>query len=119
MTKDEYAAYRETARWKFISRTVRQIEKKCQRCGFPYELDVHHKTYKNLGRENLDDLIVLCKSCHAREHFVDDLDKIPDELFWGNKSESANKIKRQQREARIKNADRAEEIEENKRHEDE
>ncbi len=34
-------------------------------------LEVHHKTYRNRGREypdHLDDLVVLCGSCHGRRH---------------------------------------------------
>jgi len=33
-----------------------------------YRLEVHHLTYANLGREEPDDLIVLCPACHAAEH---------------------------------------------------
>lgn len=41
----------------------------CQRChqrGLP--LDVHHLTYRNLGRERESDLLVLCRDCHQKEH---------------------------------------------------
>jgi 5-methylcytosine-specific restriction endonuclease McrA len=32
-------------------------------------LQTHHLTYKNVGNENVyEDLIMLCKSCHANEH---------------------------------------------------
>jgi len=31
--------------------------------------DVHHLTYENLGQEELEDLILLCRSCHQKEHF--------------------------------------------------
>lgn len=34
--------------------------------------NVHHRTYERRGRERLDDLIVLCKSCHSKFH-----DKVP------------------------------------------
>ena len=29
---------------------------------------VHHKTYNNIGKEPLSDLVALCKECHDREH---------------------------------------------------
>ena len=29
---------------------------------------VHHKTYDNIGKEPLSDLIVLCEACHEKEH---------------------------------------------------
>jgi 5-methylcytosine-specific restriction endonuclease McrA len=31
-------------------------------------LHVHHKTYRNFGMEDMDDLEVLCKVCHQNEH---------------------------------------------------
>ena len=30
--------------------------------------DVHHKHYDNIGREQLEDLLALCKKCHAEQH---------------------------------------------------
>lgn len=30
--------------------------------------DVHHKTYDRIGDELLDDLVLLCKSCHKAQH---------------------------------------------------
>jgi|SRR5215472_14775278 len=33
-----------------------------------YRLEVHHLTYKRLGHEHPDDLIVLCPGCHAKAH---------------------------------------------------
>ncbi len=31
-------------------------------------LDVHHKTYERLGEERMEDLAVLCRSCHGVVH---------------------------------------------------
>jgi len=50
---------------------------RCQHCRRrPYPigkgLEVHHKTYAHRGFEDpdhLDDLIVLCRTCHKRQHF--------------------------------------------------
>ncbi len=44
---------------------------KCQKCGAKnVELNVHHKTYDHLGDEwdYTDDVIILCRECHKREH---------------------------------------------------
>lgn len=41
---------------------------KCQRCGTPSSLQVHHLTYRNLGNEASRDLEVLCEFCHAITH---------------------------------------------------
>jgi len=45
----------------------------CERCEeyVIYEdAQVHHKTYERLGFEWLEDLEVLCKCCHEKEHGV-------------------------------------------------
>jgi 5-methylcytosine-specific restriction endonuclease McrA len=34
-------------------------------------LEVHHNTYERLGAELAGDLVVLCRSCHARHHLAD------------------------------------------------
>jgi hypothetical protein len=41
---------------------------RCERCGRAGRLDVHHATYKRLGRERDGDLHVLCRDCHEDEH---------------------------------------------------
>lgn len=43
---------------------------RCELCGSKRRLNVHHKTYEHHGLEHLhtEDLIVLCKRCHARFH---------------------------------------------------
>jgi hypothetical protein len=44
----------------------------CDRSGRDVQLDVHHRTYENYGQEKLEDLIVLCRRCHAHHHSVDE-----------------------------------------------
>lgn len=41
---------------------------RCEECGSTYSLQIHHKTYVNFGDEDIDDLSVLCKSCHDLKH---------------------------------------------------
>ena len=43
---------------------------KCEQCGNTYNLSVHHLNYNNLGKEHPEDLKVLCKTCHEREHGI-------------------------------------------------
>jgi predicted HNH restriction endonuclease len=31
-------------------------------------MHLHHRTYKNLGNERLNDLVPLCPDCHDRVH---------------------------------------------------
>lgn len=33
-------------------------------------MDLHHKTYKTLGRENLNHLVALCRRCHELVHKI-------------------------------------------------
>lgn len=40
----------------------------CMVCGTADQLHVHHKSYKNLGREDVHDLEVLCRGCHGNRH---------------------------------------------------
>lgn len=41
----------------------------CCRChSTNVQLDVHHKSYENLGAESMDQLEVLCRSCHEKKH---------------------------------------------------
>jgi hypothetical protein len=49
-------------------RALRRAGRRCQRCGAPGPLDVHHRTYARLGRERPGDLLALCESCHRALH---------------------------------------------------
>jgi 5-methylcytosine-specific restriction endonuclease McrA len=35
------------------------------------QLHVHHNNYANYAQERLEDLIILCSSCHQRFHFLE------------------------------------------------
>jgi hypothetical protein len=37
-------------------------------CKVTHRLHVHHTTYKNLGNEQLNELLVLCGECHRQVH---------------------------------------------------
>ena len=53
-------------RIEFIKTEWRPICEKAE-CSNTAE-DVHHLTYENIGKENLEDLQALCKDCHYQEH---------------------------------------------------
>ena len=40
----------------------------CELCSNPNGLEVHHRSYKNLGDERLNDMIALCETCHGVFH---------------------------------------------------
>lgn len=43
--------------------------KRCEACGATNtQLDLHHRHYKTIGSESLDDLELLCRTCHEQRH---------------------------------------------------
>lgn len=72
----DYKDYLKTPYWKLVSSlSKRKANYKCQLCGSDYNLNVHHRSYKNRGIEiyNMEDLIVLCFDCHQKFHDIDTL----------------------------------------------
>jgi hypothetical protein len=77
VTKTEYRDYLCSEHWKMTRKSaIEASEGKCERCAMPrwlaeivydQDLHVHHKTYLNLGAEELEDLEVLCRRCHDIE----------------------------------------------------
>jgi 5-methylcytosine-specific restriction endonuclease McrA len=112
MTKDQYAEYLQTLWWRQIARAMRDAYPVCQKCDFPYELNVHHRTYDRLGNEKIpDDLMVLCRSCHSREHFLQEIEKYP-HLVADKVEEVKDNILLQTKIARLKNSCRNAEVKE-------
>lgn len=61
-----YKEYLKSDHW---IKTKRLLKKNnCQICGFSKLLDLHHITYKNVGREQEKDLLTLCRFCHYTSH---------------------------------------------------
>lgn len=67
--REKYQAYLQTPQWKQkrIDK-FSQVGYECQLCPSKTRLQVHHRTYKRLGRELLSDLTVLCEKCHKIFH---------------------------------------------------
>lgn len=67
-----YQSYKRSDMWRVISRLKREIVRCCEICGIRYGLQAHHLTYEHLGLEafHMDDLQVLCDSCHRRAHGI-------------------------------------------------
>ena len=64
-----YREYLDSPQWRAKRRwALRRLGRKCSVCGSRDRLHVHHKTYKNLFREKLEDLQILCAGCHANTH---------------------------------------------------
>lgn len=70
----KYKDYLKSEHWKQVRKWC--LEKCGYKCGFckkefhPSNLQVHHWTYENLGKELERDLIVLCNRCHEKVHGI-------------------------------------------------
>lgn len=73
-TRHLYKRWMKTDAWrKIAAEKKKRALYKCELCGSAINLCVHHTTYENLCREfdHMEDLIVVCKSCHEALHEAD------------------------------------------------
>lgn len=69
-----YYEYLRSAEWKATK--IRYLKSKMPKdygvCGAPWSnaMQFHHKTYKNLGRERLMDIVPVCDPCHKSIHEI-------------------------------------------------
>lgn len=69
LKKMPYRSYLETPHWKSVRRrTLARNGGVCNVCGSSEDLNIHHLTYKRIGREKDSDLQVLCRGFHCNEH---------------------------------------------------
>lgn len=62
---DFYTSYMASEKWRDKrSLILKRDGDRCQTCLSTEDLEVHHKTYVNLGDELPGDLITLCHECH-------------------------------------------------------
>lgn len=62
-----YHEYLQTEMWRYKAEKRRLLDgNKCRICGRPFDLNVHHMTYRNWPNENMTDLITLCQYCHQK-----------------------------------------------------
>ena len=67
--KINYKNYLRSKKWKMKRISVlKRAKYRCQLCNNKNRLQVHHRTYKNIGKELLTDLTVLCFGCHNLFH---------------------------------------------------
>lgn len=65
----DYGEYLLSKKWKKTrKKALRRAGFKCNGCGSTKHLEVHHKTYARVGREDPSDLEVLCRTCHGERH---------------------------------------------------
>lgn len=61
-----YKDYLMSDAWKWKREKRLLIDQKCSICGRPFDLEVHHMTYKTFPNENTTDLITVCRNCHSK-----------------------------------------------------
>lgn len=80
----DYHEYLKSPEWRAVRQKYldSRLSSDCQGCGASWrpDFEFHHRTYKNLGRERLMDLVPLCRSCHQAVH-----DLFNSDQKWKNK----------------------------------
>jgi hypothetical protein len=72
MSKKAYAEYLQSEHWKVLKRKRLEIASyRCEVCGSPHMLHVHHLRYKNLYDVLPSDLQVLCDYHHSKAHGIE------------------------------------------------
>jgi 5-methylcytosine-specific restriction endonuclease McrA len=67
--KKQYEDYLTTTKWRSKREELFNIRgKNCENCGSDKLIQVHHLTYENIFNEKLEDLKILCRNCHIKEH---------------------------------------------------
>jgi len=72
-----YKDYLKSSHWLTTRReAIIRAGFKCEYCGASFydeTLQVHHLTYKNIGREQPEDMQVLCRTCHRKAHLPSEM----------------------------------------------
>ncbi len=67
----DYSRYIQSDKWQDVRSRYRhsKLQQTCYVCrGTEGPFDLHHKTYKRLGGERLNDLCRVCRPCHIKIH---------------------------------------------------
>lgn len=81
IVKSKYSMYLESEEFADLrSKVFRRDNNKCRACGSTETLQAHHLSYRNIYHETPEDLVCLCRRCHAAFHAVDEMRKLYEEL---------------------------------------
>lgn len=65
----KYRAYLMSPEWAAFRRLAYDhYGTECNKCGSKTNLNIHHHHYRNVFKETLADVVVLCKVCHGTIH---------------------------------------------------
>jgi len=97
-TQEEYNTYIESDEWKERCRRFIKEVGECEECSSKENLTCHHIKYKNLGKEEREDVEVLCEECHKDKHKYDKYKKRLRKRFVGGQDPSLDKLKEEAKE---------------------
>lgn len=67
--KARYYQYLKSAQWREKRKFALEFYgNRCGLCGSRFNLEIHHRSYKNIFKELMEDLMILCETCHKRHH---------------------------------------------------
>ena len=66
--KETYKQYLQTTHWRWVRFIFLQTNPRCAGCRGSLDLTVHHKSYKHLWKECMEDLEAMCWDCHKIKH---------------------------------------------------
>lgn len=102
LSKAEYRDYIKSPAWQETRKRFwkSKLPKYCYCCEISdVPLDLHHRTYKSLGKENLSHLVLVCRDCHNRIH---ETQKTEDINLWAATKLIRNRIRRRERKRQRK-----------------
>ena len=76
-----YEKYKKSPAWHRKRDSVKERDKSLCICG-AQATHMHHKTYDNIGKEPLSDLVMLCKECHESIHQPYVLSDTKGKAYW-------------------------------------
>lgn len=66
-----YQKYLQSTEWAQLKIDIYAARgRACQKCGSKLSLQIHHLHYRNIFKEEPEDLIILCRACHRHEHGI-------------------------------------------------
>ncbi len=69
ITAHHKALHLQSDYWHNLKQTrLAMANQACEHCGTMGNLHLHHISYANLGREGVEDVVILCATCHQAVH---------------------------------------------------
>lgn len=64
-----YETYLKSKKWTdFKAKVIGMRGFNCELCKSQKNIQLHHLTYERLGKEDINDVMILCKKCHEKAH---------------------------------------------------